>query len=256
MITVRLLGGARRSFGSDSVDVGCGETTVGGLLGRLSRMVPPGAPPLDAAGVLVAVNGADSSAAGGAAAPVRPGDSVSIIPVVHGGSRVQMRVGGRLAEAFPVSRRRSRDAGYLDSLRARFPRVAIQAVSRRHVIGRSHLQKVLAVSLHARRRRAMLARRLETDLLLRLAGTTQISRAIAEAGISPGRPALVVAVGPRAELDRVHAYLRPDLDPEPFLRGAPRFLARRLGITARHLRAVGTDAPLEDLLAERAAVLF
>lgn len=237
------------------MSLGGGDTTAGALLAKLSRMVPPGAPPLDTANVLVAINGADSSASGGPAAPVRDGDDVAVIPVVHGGARVQVRVWGRTAEVFPVGRRRAAGPEYLDALRARFPRASLQAVSKRYVIGRSHLRKVLAVSLYARRRRAMLARRFEADLLMRLAGTGQVSRAIERAGMAPGRPFLVIAVGPRAVLDRIHAHLAPDLEPPAFAAGAPRFLAREFGITARHLRAVQTPTPLEDALAERAAVL-
>ena len=56
-----------------------------------------------------------------------------------------------------------------------------------------------AQTLRAEATGSMLARRPEVDLLLRLAGTTQISRAIREKGATDGKPILLVVAGRRRQ---------------------------------------------------------
>ena len=297
MITVRLLGGAGKALGSGTIEIDSDATTVGDILGMLESRTS-GA--FGASNVLVAVNGADSSAAGGPDAKVRAGDDVAVIPVVHGGEggrrggasrgRPQARAlvsvdlsaarrppgaaaaargrgGRRTAEAYVVrsgGRGRRGEGGMLpslDDLRAEFPSVAIQAVSGRFVLGASHLRRVVAVSAEAERRRTMLARRIETDILARLAGTSQISEAIRAAGRS-GTSAgtyVVLAVAPAGRLGPLRARLAPLAAPPPQLPASnARFLARRFGITASRMSAVagggGRGGALEDLLVEGAAV--
>ena len=280
MIAVRLLGGAAKALGSGTIEIDSDATTVGDILGMLESRTS-GA--FGASNVLVAVNGADSSAAGGADAVVRAGDDVAVIPVVHGGEggrrggasrgRPQARAlvsialaspGRRTAEAYVVrsGKRGTGEGGILpslDDLRAEFPSVAIQAVSGRFVLGASHLRRVVAVSAEAERRRTMLARRIETDILARLAGTSQISEAIRAAGRS-GTSAgtyVVLAVAPAGRLGPLRARLAPLAAPSPpFPASNAQFLARRFGITASRMSAVsgGRDRALEDLLVEGAAV--
>ncbi len=261
MITVRLLGGAKRSFGAESVRVDGDEMTVGELLGRLAGM----AADLDAANVLVAINGADSSASGGQSAVVRAGDDVALVPVIHGGAgarRIRFLLGRYAAEAFPVAHDGRRDdVAYLDGLRREFPGAALQALSRRFVLGSSHVRKVLLVSVRAKSGGTMLSRRIETDLLMRFAGTGQIDRAISTVGVggkgdAAGLLLVAVAGRPAGVLDALRARLRPDLDPVPFRDDNSGFIMGRFGISAEQVRAVRSRAPLEDLLAERAAVLF
>ena len=57
------------------------------------------------------------------------------------------------------------------------------------------LEMLAAQTLQAEASGSLLARSPEMDLLLRLAGTTQISRAIREKGSAPGKPFLVVVAG-------------------------------------------------------------
>jgi tRNA threonylcarbamoyladenosine modification (KEOPS) complex Cgi121 subunit len=61
----------------------------------------------------------------------------------------------------------------------------------------AYLQLLAAQSLHAKSTRSLLAKKPEIDLLLRAAGTTQISRAIREKGAKSGEPFIVVVAGPR-----------------------------------------------------------
>ena len=301
-VTVRLLGGARKALAADTIELDGDEATVGDILDMLESRTSG---EMGASNVLVAVNGADSSAAGGRGAAVRAGDDVAVIPVVHGGSggaggnkagggkkgksggattkrQAALLASGRAPpslaggrggqgriEAYVVRLGKGGadggGAGLLDGLRAEFPRVVLQAVAGRFVLGASHLRRVAAVSAEAKRRRTMVARRVETDMLARLAGTAQVSAAIGAAGIgSAGRgPYVVIAAAPQAGL---LAPLRPRLAPlsapAPASAALPasraRFLAGRFGITARHKAAVlapGPADPLEEILVERAASL-
>lgn len=295
-LSVRLLGGARKALAADSIEVDGDEATVGGILDLLASRTSG---ELGASNVLVAVNGADSSAVGGREAVVRAGDDVVVIPVVHGGAGAGGRVNagdGRAAragagQAVPLvrasaaaapagGRRRTvrieayvvglgggsdSGAGLLDRLRAEFPRVALQAVAGRFVLGGSHLRRVVAVSIEAERRRTLVAKRLETDMLARLAGTAQVSAAIRSAGMGSagGGPYVIIAVAaPAVRLAPLRARLGPLSAPAPAADALPasraRFLARRFGIAARGRAAVlarGPADPLEELLVERAASL-
>lgn len=297
MITVRLLGGAGKAVGAGTIEIDSDSATVGDILDMLESRTS-GA--FGASNVLVAVNGADSSAAGGARAAVRAGDDVAVIPVVHGGEHEEGGRGGggpqaralvsialaaargrrpaagkaeasgaaarsgnrgRTLEAYVVcsGRRGGGILPSLDDLRAEFPPVSMQVVSGRFVLGASHLRRVAAVSAEAERRHTMLARRIETDILARLAGTSQISEAIRAAGRS-GTSAgtyVVLAVAPAGRLGPLRSRLAPLAAPSPQLPASnARFLARRFGIGAARRSAVpgaGTR-PLEDLLVEAAAV--
>ena len=251
-VRVRLLGGAKTAFGSETFAVRA-PSTVGELLENLRRAAPPGAE-LDASSVLVAVNGADSSARGGPACPISPGDDVALIPVVHGGSRSSVGRSGVLSVC--VSGRARLGARFLDRLRADHPRLRVQAVWSRMVLGDGHLKKILLLALESERRGTMISGRLETEILLRFAATTQISRAIGEAGVRPGRGFVLLALGRARDLDALSRDLAgAGIRDCGYARSAESHLRRRFGITRRHLRAASSRTPLEDSLAEISAVL-
>lgn len=252
-LRVRLLGGARAAFGSESVCVEPAPSTVGELLERLEQMRKSGER-VDPSSVLVAVNGADSSARGGPECPVAPGDDVAVIPVVHGGSRAAVGRYGALWVC--VSGRARLGAGFLDRLRLEHPRLRLQAVRSRMVLGGGHLRKVLLLAAESERRGTMISEKLETEILLRLAATTQISRAISEAGVKPGSGFVLVALGRGRDLDRLSSSLeRSGIRDCGYSRSAGAHLRRRFGITRRHLAAAPSPSPLEDALAELSAVL-
>jgi len=249
LITVELLGAARKSFPGGPPDIGGGGIPLDEALARIRGAVPAGAPRLDLENSLVALNGADSSALRGAT--VADGDTITIIPIVHGGQGPRAR--GVLVAR--LGRAASPGEGLVDSLRAEFPRLAIQVVRRRMVLGESHARRVAEVSLAASRRGALLSNRLETDMLLRFANTLQISQAIRLAGARKTEDAVIVAAGTARGLEglRERAGAMP--------RGSARYgseasLRAEFGITAAHLRAVGSARALEDILVERAAVLL
>ena len=285
MITVKLLGGARKALATDAVAIDAESATVGSILDMLAQRTS-GA--LGASNVLVAVNGVDSSAVGGRGAVVRPGDDVAVIPVVHGGGGNRPAGGGGGAgeggrqQARPLMSQAARGRGRrgalieayvvgavgkggggggaasLDALRAEFPRASLQAVAGRFVLGGSHLRRVAAVSAEAERRRIMVAKRIETDMLARLAGTAQISAAIDAAGMGSVRrgPYVIIAIAPARRLAELRAGLGRTARPGALPASRARFLARHFGITARQRSAVaGSADPLEDILVERAAAL-
>ena len=103
---------------------------------------------------------------------------------------------------------RGEAASELKRLRSLHPRLAIQLVSLTEVPGNRTVEMIGQQTMRASSSGALLASRPEVDLLLRLAGTTQISEAIERSGYGAegkeeeegeGRKLLLVAVGsPRA----------------------------------------------------------
>ena len=243
-----MFGGAKKSFPAGSVSLECAGVTVAQLLEILAESKPTDTPPLDTKNVLVAVNGADSSSLDGRSTVLRDGDDVSIIPVIHGGSDViQFKISGTSILALCIPG----DSASLDELRLAFPALRIQAVSERFVLSESHLRRILEVSVESERRGVMLSSKIETDMLLRLAGTTQIAEAIRTAGTDPRRNVVVIAMGSPAALLPLSGHLASKI--RPFPSGNHRaFLERHFGVTSKHLE---TGHSLEDMLVECASVL-
>ena len=57
------------------------------------------------------------------------------------------------------------------------------------------MKKIVAISLAARKNGSLLAKKLETDMLLRFAATTQISKAIEHVGAKSDRGFVLLAMG-------------------------------------------------------------
>ncbi|MEM4611668.1 MAG: KEOPS complex subunit Cgi121 [Candidatus Nitrosocaldus sp.] len=73
--------------------------------------------------------------------------------------------------------------------------IVVQVVDANCIAGREHLIEVLTQSLEAERRSCMLARKVEVDIMLRLACTRQISDAIERVGLKKeSRMALLIAI--------------------------------------------------------------
>jgi tRNA threonylcarbamoyladenosine modification (KEOPS) complex Cgi121 subunit len=67
------------------------------------------------------------------------------------------------------------------------------------------VEMIAAQTLCANGTKNLLAKKPEVDLLLRMAGTTQISRAIEQMGAKKGEPFLLVIAGPDKGLDSLSA---------------------------------------------------
>ena len=85
MIQVKLLGGAKKSFSTDSIKIEKNNITVQELLDILLDSKPENTIEFDEKNILIAVNGVDSSALDGKNTILQDNDTVSIIPVIHGG---------------------------------------------------------------------------------------------------------------------------------------------------------------------------
>ena len=81
----------------------------------------------------------------------------------------------------------------IDSLRATHPGVMVQAADARAVYGHEHALGALFVALEALERKVMIANRPETEVLLRLACTDQISEALKRAGLKKEKPCCFIA---------------------------------------------------------------
>ena len=53
----------------------------------------------------------------------------------------------------------------------------------------------------------LLSKKLETDILLRFAATTQISDAISSVGIKPKNNFILIAIGNKTALDKLHVKI-------------------------------------------------
>lgn len=258
MIDIRLMGGAKKSFATDQIKIDKSEIAVNDLFTMLQDMRLANSPELDPKNTLVAINGVDTSAIDGASSVVRDGDIVNIIPVIHGGvakKRLVFDIGRRHVQFVGLIADKSTGPEFLVDLRRRHPKLLLQAVSGRFVLGPSHAKKVIGLSLESKKRDILLANRLETDVLMRFAITRQISVAIKTAGMHPGGGIfLLVAIGPKQSLDSLYYDLLSILV-DPFAADNAKFLKRRFHITKNQLKATYSDAPLEDILVEKAAVL-
>ncbi|HYY51155.1 MAG TPA: KEOPS complex subunit Cgi121 [Nitrososphaeraceae archaeon] len=74
----------------------------------------------------------------------------------------------------------------VDDLRGVSARVSVQAIDANVVYGIEHLLEVMKVSLESKKRRIMIAKNPETDLLLRLSYINQISAGLKYGGIKNG----------------------------------------------------------------------
>jgi tRNA threonylcarbamoyladenosine modification (KEOPS) complex Cgi121 subunit/molybdopterin converting factor small subunit len=190
MISIRLLGGAKKAVGRPSVDFDKPSASVGEILQFLSGI---SADPrlLQTNNLIVAVNGVDSAALDGKQTVAKSGDTVTVVTVVHGGADFDL--GDTRAVIIGVSKI-TEDAGKLvDRLRAGNAGVSIQAASDDAVYGIDHALGVLRITLEAEKRGIMVANRREAELLLRLACTGQISEAIKRAGLRQGAAGCLIA---------------------------------------------------------------
>lgn len=95
-----------------------------------------------------------------------------------------------------------------DSIRrmvaAKVPRSLVQVVREGTATNGFYVEMIAAQTLCAAGTSNLLARKPEVDLLLRLAGTTQISKAISKIGARKGEPFLLVVAGPARALAKLN----------------------------------------------------
>ena len=82
MVTVNLVGGARKSFQTDSLEITQSIDDISELLSHLISKKPENTPDFDGKNLLIAVNGVDSSALAGIDTKLKQNDVINIIPII------------------------------------------------------------------------------------------------------------------------------------------------------------------------------
>jgi len=257
MVTVKFVGGAKKSFSNSQLEINVDNITIEKLLELILHLKPKNTPSLDTNNILVAVNGADSSAMGGKMTLIKNSDLVSIIPIIHGGSnkKIILKIGKKLVQVTEIKGNKQTDVLFLDDLRKEFPTVKLQAISSKFILNLYHLSNVLSISLTSEKEDVLLSNKIETDILMRFAAVQQISEAISLIGLKPSNNFVLIAIGNKTNLDKLYKRLNP-LVVEIFVKDNSTFLKKHFKISKKQLDSVYSKKPLEDLLIEKAAVLL
>jgi len=252
MITIRLLGGAKKAVGKSSVSLDRPAASVAEILQFLAsistdtRILQPN-------NLIIALNGVDSSALQDRQTVAKSGDTVTIVTVVHGGTsfainnfNVLITGIGRIVE----------DPGKLvDRLRASNKDLSIQMVAANAVYGIDHVLGILRMTLETEKRGIMIANKRDTELLLRLAFTGQISEAIRRAGLKKDSAGCLVAFSPnKGALDRFSKKVRNEFQGDDSVLAPDKEKKSRLA-TLLGAYAKFDDAEFLQYLLERAAIM-
>ena len=257
LITVKLLGGAKKSFSADTMSFEKNISTLSELINHLIQIKPKDTLEFDIANLLIAVNGIDSSALDGLDTKLEDNDVISIIPIIHGGStRIQFSINDSNIEIFDIVIHKELEIEFLNKLREKYPYLIIQAVNSRFILDANHIKKILTLSLYAKKNKTLLSKKIETDILLRFACTTQISQAIKVAGRKPKNDFVIIGIGKKSTLDKLHSDLISYLNPQPLSKNNHEFLKKQFKISKKQMSTLSSSDPLEDILVEKAAVLF
>ena len=258
MIVVKLLGSTKKSFLTDQIFLEKSSLTIDELVNHLLKIKPDNTLDLDTKNLLIAVNGMDSSTLDGFKTKLKDNDIVSIIPIIHGGSsrRIQFSIMNSNVELFDITNGKKFNIKFLDELRLKHPSLTLQSIDSRFVLGINHVKKILSVSLYAKKNHSLLSKKIETDILLRFAITTQISSAIEVVGQKPDKDFLIIAIGKKSTLSKIYSDLKPYLNGKPLSKKNQPYLKRQFGISNKQLSAVHSKNPLEDLLVEKATILL
>jgi len=143
----------------------------------------------------------------------------------------------------------------LDGLRKENGDVFLQAVDADSVYGAEHVLGIIAIVMEATKKGLMIAKKAETEFLLRLACTNQISEAIARVGLKQGSPAcFIVFAKDAAKLKSFARFISNVLEIDEAVIGPTAkkraLLAKRIGVDAKP-----AHDDLKDHLVENAAIL-
>ena len=234
------------------------DFTIQQLLDFLVKKKPQNSIPLDVNNLLVAVNGIDSSAIDGSFTKLKNNDVVSIIPIIHGGSsiRIQFKISNSYVELFDIKANQKLDINFLDEIRKKFPNLVIQAISSNYILSKSHAEKIITISSMAKENRTLISKKIDTDILLRFAGTTQIQDAIHKVGIKTGYGFIVIAIGKKFTINKLFNYVKPFLSNNPLSKNNQIFLRKKFNISKNQMDTIISLNPLEDLLTEKATILI
>ena len=257
MVTVNFIGGARKSFQTDSLEITQSIDNISELLSHLISKKPENTPDFDGKNLLIAVNGVDSSALAGTNTQLKQNDVVNIIPIIHGGSaaktNVSFTIKNNQIRLFEINKSNS-NKEYLLSLRKKFPKLQLQAVSSKFILDKEHAKQIITISIIQKLNNHLLSDKIETDLLLRFANTTQINEAIKNVGLSPTQNFILIAIGNKSNQIKLFEAIRDDLD-IIFKKNNQNFLKKHFKISNQTLNSIESKTPLVDLLVEKASIL-
>ena len=256
MINVNFIGGARKSFQTDSLEITQNIETISELITYLISQKPENTPDFDGKNLLIAVNGVDSSALAGIDTKLNSNDVVNIIPIIHGGSKtnVSFDVNNHKIGLFEINKSNS-NKDYLLSLRKKFPKLYLQAISSKFILDKEHAKKIISISINKKLKNQLLSEKLETDLLLRFASTTQINDAIKNVGLSKSQNFILMAIGSKSYQKKLSEIINDDLD-VIFKKNNQNFLKNYFKISSKTLNSIESKTPLTDLLVEKASILI
>ena len=80
------------------------------------------------------------------------------------------------------------------------------------------------------------------------------SLAIKMVGIEQQNDFIIIAIGKKSSLDNLHNLLKSNLTQINYVKNS-KHLEKQFKITQKHLDAVDSKFPLEDILAEKASIL-
>jgi len=258
LIIVKFLGGAKKIFAKEEFVVNNVKLTIQELIDILLKEKPKNSPDLDINNILIAVNGVDSSAIHGKSTQLVSNDVVSIIPIIHGGShkRIQFNILNSIVELNEIIIEKKTQVNFFIQLRKKFPKLVIQGISSQFILNKFHAKNIVALSLEYKRKKILLSKKLETDILMRFAGTTQILQAIEQVGIGRKNNFCIIAIGSKVSLNNLYNYLKPFSSASAFSQDTASFLKNYFKITDTQLNTVMSKTPLDDLLIEKASILI
>ena len=257
MFTVKFVGGAKKSFPTEYLKIDKSDISIQELIDLLPGLKSKDAPDLDTENVLIAINGADSSAMDGKSTKIKDNDVVSIIPIIHGGTSKKFifEFSKKQIQAIEIKGQKSIDVKFIDDLREKYPALLLQAVSSDFILNSYHFKKIISLSLESKKNNVLLSNKIETDILMRFALTTQISDAIKNAGIRPKSNFVLIAMGSKKTLNSLHRELIP-VSVDLFSKNNEAYLKKHFKITKKHIDSIYSKNPLADILVEKAAVLL
>lgn len=258
MITIKFLGGAKKSFSTDSITIEKTDLTIEQLLDYLVKNTPKNNNKLDVKNLLVAINGIDSSAMDGSLTKLKDNDIVNIIPIIHGGSfkRIGFKISNLDVELFDISEKQKLDVDFFNNVRKKFPNLLIQAISSNYILSKSHAQKIISISHLAKQNNTLISKKIDTDILLRFAGTTQIQDAIERVGIKNGSGFIIIVIGKKLAINKLFNFIKPYMSNNPLSKNNQIFLRKKFNITKKQMESIESKNPLEDLLIEKATILI
>ena len=256
MITVNFTGAARKSFQTDSLTITQNVSTISELITYLISQKPENTPGFDGKNLLIAVNGVDSSALDGNNTHLKSDDIVNIIPIIHGGANTHtiFTINNHQVGLFEINKSNV-NKEYLLSLRKKFPKLNLQAISSKFILDKDHAKKIITISINHKLNDQLLSDKIETDLLLRFSNTTQINDAIQNVGLSKSKNFILIAIGSKSNLTKLHETIYGDLN-TLFKNNNSNFLKKYFEISTQTMNSIESKTPLVDLLVEKASILI